>query len=130
VLKSSWKEFKMLKRSLVVLLLLAPWLGGFSCNTADKYRTSTPMLGVVQLGPFPKTGPGVAGYYLYLSKSKDGPYEKIDGGPVGGGQSILVPMLNPGQDYYFKMTSVSDKDPNKESPQSAAFKRTAAAKKN
>jgi hypothetical protein len=123
----------MFKRSLIVVLLLGPWLGagsGGGCSAADRYRTSTPMMGVVQLGPFPKTAAGVAGYYLYLSKSKEGPYEKIDGGPVGGGQSILVPMLNPGQDYYFRMTSVMAKDPSKESAPSVPFKRTAAAKKN
>jgi hypothetical protein len=119
----------MLKKSLIVLLLLAPWLGGGSCSAADRYRVTKPMLGVVQLGPFPKTAAGVAGYNLYLSSSQEGPYEKInDELPLSGGQSILVPMLNPGQEYYFKMTSVSKKDPTKESAPSAPFKRKAAAK--
>ena len=119
----------MLKRALIALLLLSPWLGGATCGGADKFRTSKGLLGVVELGPFPKQGPGVAGYNLYMSEKKDSGFEKINDEPVSGLSKLMVPMLNPGQDYYFRMTSVSQKDPSKESVPGGVFKRVAASKK-
>lgn len=120
----------MFKRALILLLLLSPFLGGASCEKGDKFRNGANFLGVVELGPFPKQGPGVAGYNLYMSEKKDSGFERINGdGPVSGGAKLMVPMLNPGQDYFFRMTSVSQKDATKESVPGAVFKRTAGAKK-
>lgn len=120
----------MLKRALIFLLLLSPWLGGASCDKKDAFRTTKDLMGVVELGPFPKQAAGVGGYNLYLGETKDGKFEKINDAPVEGLTKIMVPMLNPGQDYFFKMTSVSSKDPSRESAPGGVFKRTAAAKTN
>jgi hypothetical protein len=119
----------MLKRLLIFLLLLSPWLGGATCGGADKFRSAKGLLGVVELGPFPKQAPGVGGYNLYISEKKEGPFDKINDEPVAGFTKIMVPMLNSGQDYYFRMTSVSQKDPTKESVPGGVFKRTAEPKK-
>src|SRR5437868_6647507 len=100
----------MLKRSLVIMLLLAPWLGGASCDKKDAFRAGKDLMGVVELGPFPKQGPGVGGYNLYMSEKKDKDFDKINDAPVAGQSKIMVPMLDPGKDYYFRMTSVSAKD--------------------
>lgn len=118
----------MLKRAALILCLAAPFIGGASCDKKDAFRSSKDYLGVVELGPFPKQGPGVGGYNLYLSESKDGPFEKINETPVLGYSKLMVPMLDPGKDYYFRMTSVSQKDPSKESAPGGAFKRTAVSK--
>jgi len=57
----------MLKRVLVLMVLLAPWLGGASCDGADKFRNSKNFVGVIELGPFPKQGPTVGGYtFIWL----------------------------------------------------------------
>lgn len=118
----------MLKRALVLLLLLSPWLGGAACSKGDLHKTGKDYLGVVELGPFPKQGPGVGGYNLYLAEKKEGPFTKINEEPVLGFSKLMVPMLNPGQDYFFRMTSVGLKDNSKESVPGGTFKRTAAAK--
>jgi hypothetical protein len=118
----------MLKRVLVLMVLLAPWLGGASCDGADKFRNSKNFLGVVELGPFPKQGPTVGGYNLYMSEKREGPYALVSEQPVLGYSKIMVPMLNPGQPYYFKMTSVSKGRPVRESVPSAVFVRKAVAK--
>jgi hypothetical protein len=118
----------MLKRALVFVLLLSPFLGGATCGGADKFRTSKDLLGVVELGPFPKQGPGVGGYNLYLSESKTGPFEKINAEPVLGYSKIMVPRLNVGQDYFFRMTSVSAKNPEKESAPGGVFVKKAGSK--
>lgn len=119
----------MLKRALVLLVLVAPFLGGATCDKGNAYRSQKDYLGVVELGPFPKQSAGVAGYNLYMADKKDGNFERINDTPVVGGAKLMVPMLNPGQDYYFRMTSVSQKDLSKESVPGAVFKRTAGAKK-
>lgn len=113
---------------LLGLLALAPLVAASSCSGADKFRTSRNLLGVVELGPFPKQAQGVGGYNLYLSDTKDGRFEKINDTPVKGGSRLMVPYLNPGQDYWFRMTSVSSRDSSKESAPGGAFKRTAASK--
>ena len=120
----------MLKRALIFLLLIAPFLGGASCDKKDAFRSQKDYLGVVELGPFPKQGPGVGGYNLYMADKKDGNFERINDTPVLGYSKLMVPMLNPGQDYYFRMTSVSQKDLSKESVPGAVFKRAAVAKSN
>jgi len=116
------------KSALLFALVLTPLLMGGACTGADKFRTSRNLLGVVELGPFPKQGPGVGGYNLYLSEKKDGPFEKINSEPVLGFSRLMVPYLNPGQAYYFRMTSVAVKDPNKESAPGQVFFRKAASK--
>ncbi len=117
----------MMKRWLLIVVLLAPWLGGASCGGADKFRNSKGLLGVVELGPFPKQAAGVGGYNLYMAKQADGEFEKINDQAVTGGSKIMVPMLLPGKEYYFRMTSVSSRDPSRESVPSAVFKRKAKA---
>jgi hypothetical protein len=114
--------------TLIALLALTPLAIAPSCSTADKFRNQRDLLGVVELGPFPKQAAGVGGYNLYFSQKPDGPFEKINQEPVLGGTRLMVPMLNPGQDYYFRMTSVSARDNNKESAPGQVFKRTAATK--
>lgn len=116
------------KATLLLSLLLAPLLLGSSCGGADKFRTSRNLLGVVELGPFPKQSPGVGGYNLYLSEKKEGPFEKINSEPVLGFTRLMVPYLNPGQSYFFRMTSVAAKDPTRESAPGQVFMRKAAAK--
>jgi hypothetical protein len=101
---------------------------GGSCADGDKYRTSKNLLGVVELGPFPKQGPGVGGYNLYISKSKDGPFDKINDQPVLGYTRLMVPYLDPDKAYYFRMTSVSSRDVNKESAPGQVFVRKAQLK--
>jgi hypothetical protein len=118
----------MLKRAMILLVLLSPWLAGASCDGADKFRNSKNFLGVVELGPFPKQAPTVGGYNLYMSEKPGGPFEKVSDQPVLGYSKIMVPMLNPGQSYYFKMTSVSKGNPVRESVPSAVFVRKAVAK--
>jgi hypothetical protein len=111
------------------LLALAPLLIAPSCGGADKFRNQRNMLGVIELGPFPKQAPGVGGYNLYMGKTKEGDFEKLNlDGPVLGHSRLMVPMLEPGKDYFFKMTSVSAKDPSKESAPGGVFKRTASEK--
>jgi hypothetical protein len=109
-------------------LLVAPLLMGVSCADGDKYRNGKNLLGVVELGPFPKQAAGVGGYNLYIAKAKDGPFERINDQPVLGLTRLMVPYLTPGQDYYFRMTSVSSRDLNKESAPGQVFVRKAAAK--
>jgi hypothetical protein len=114
----------------IILALLActPWLLGQSCSGTDRYRKSQNLMGVVELGPFPKMAAGVGGYNLYIAKAMDGPFEKINDTPVLGGTRLMVPYLDPGKDYYFRMTSVSSRDKSKESPPGQVFKRQAALK--
>jgi hypothetical protein len=104
---------------------LLPFTLGVSCSNADKFRTGANLMGVVQMGPFPKLAPKVGGYNLYIAKSKDGPFDKINDEPILGGARLMVPYLDPGKDYYFRMTSVSAKDPSRESAPGQVFKRTA-----
>jgi hypothetical protein len=72
----------------------------------------------------------VGGYNLYLSEKKDGPFEKINTEPVLGFSRLMVPYLNPGQSYYFRMTSVAARDNRKESAPGQVFVRKAVAKAN
>jgi hypothetical protein len=113
---------------LLGLLALGPLMLAPSCAEADKFRYTKNLMGVVELGPFPPQAEGVGGYNLYFSEKKDGPFEKINPEPVAGGSRLMVPYLNPGQDYYFRMTSVSKRDPNKESAPGAVFKRMATSR--
>jgi hypothetical protein len=113
---------------ILALLASAPLLLAPSCGGADKFRTQKDLLGVVELGPFPKQSAGVGGYNLYLGETKEGPFEKINDTPVLGYSRLMVPYLNPGQDYYFRMTSVSKRDASKESAPGGVFKRTAQKK--
>lgn len=117
-------------RALCLALVLSPLLMGGACTGADKFRSSRNLLGVVELGPFPKQGPGVGGYNLYLSEKKDGPFEKINSEPVLGFSRLMVPYLNTGQTYFFRMTSVASKDVNKESAPGQVFSRKAQPKAN
>lgn len=119
----------MSKRWIVLgLLALSPLIAASSCGGADKFRSSRNLLGVVELGPFPKQAQGVGGYNLFIADTKEGPFEKINDTPVLGGSRLMVPYLNVGQDYWFRMTSVSSRDSSKESAPGGAFKRKAAAK--
>lgn len=110
------------------LLALSPLVVASSCGGADKFRTSKNLLAVVELGPFPKLAAGVGGYNLYISEQPAGPFEKINDTPVLGGSRLMVPYLNEGQEYYFRMTSVSARDSSKESAPGGVFKRKAAPK--
>jgi hypothetical protein len=118
-----------MKKSFIALALLAcvPWMLGSSCAGTGKYRTSANLMGVVQLGPFPKQSAGVGGYNLYLAQANSGPFDKVNSDPIQGGARIMIPYLVPGQDYYFRMTSVSARDSSRESAPGQVFKRTAMA---
>lgn len=113
---------------LLSALLAAPLLMGGSCVEGDKFRSGQNLLGVVELGPFPRQPVGVGGYNLYIAKSKDGPFEKINDQPVLGYSRLMVPYLNPGQAYYFRMTSVSSRDVTRESAPGQVFVRKALEK--
>jgi hypothetical protein len=119
-----------MKKSWMALALLAilPWMLGGSCAETDKFRASKDLMGIVQLGPFPRLAPRVGGYNLYLAQSKDGPFDKINSDPILGGARLMVPYLVPGKDYYFRMTSISAKDASRESAPGQIFKRTALDK--
>jgi len=110
------------------LLALSPLMMAPSCSGADKFRNQRDLMGVVELGPFPKQAAGVGGYNLYFGQKPEGSFEKINQEPVAGGTRLMVPMLDIGKDYYFRMTSVSARDTSKESAPGQVFKRTAAAK--
>jgi hypothetical protein len=112
----------------ILCVALLPCLLGVSCAGSDKFRGGGNMLGIVQLGPFPKQSAAIGGYNLYLSETKDGPFDKINTEPVLGGSRLMVPYLKPGQVYYFRMTSVAAKDPSRESAPGQVFQRTAAEK--
>ena len=109
-------------------LLAAPLLMGGSCVEGDKFSAGVNLLGVVELGPFPKQSVGVGGYNLYIAHSQNGPFEKINDQPVLGYSRLMVPYLNPGQAYYFRMTSVSSRDATRESAPGQIFVRKAVAK--
>jgi hypothetical protein len=96
----------------------------------DRYNghRSHDLLGVVELGPFPKASAKVAGYNLYYSEKKEGPFSKINAEVVQGGTRLMVPYLKPGITYYFRMTSVSSKDSSVESVPGEVFARTAEEK--
>ena len=116
-MKKQWIAF--------ALLCLAPILAGVSCQTKDTYSGGNNMLGVVKLGPFPAQRTGVGGYNLYLSSARTGPFEKINTDPVLGYSSLMVPYLNPGQVYYFRMTAIGTGASPKESAPGQVFARTA-----
>jgi hypothetical protein len=119
-----------LKWILAALLLAQPFLMGGSCAEGDKFRTGKDLLGVVALGPFPKQPAGVGGYNLYIAKAQAGPWERINDQPVLGFTRLMVPYLTPDQTYYFRMSSVSARDPNKEGPPGQTFSRKAVQKSN
>jgi hypothetical protein len=114
--------------TLVGLLALSPLLMAPSCSGADRFRNQKNLLGVVELGPFPKQAAGVGGYNLYFAEKAEGPFEKINQEPVLGQTRLMVPYLDPGKDYFFRMTSVSARDSSKESAPGQVFKRQAAVK--
>jgi hypothetical protein len=107
------------------LLCLAPILAGVSCQTKDTFSGGNNMLGVVKLGPFPRQGPGVGGYNLYLSDKTAGPFQKINTDPVLGYTSLMVPYLKTGQVYYFYMTAIGLGASPRESRPGQMFARTA-----
>src|SRR5258708_1554259 len=107
-----------------ILVLLAL---GFSagCSEANKFSAMRPeYVGQVDLPAWPPLPKGVAGYNLYLAPKADGPWEKINDIPITGGK-MMVPYLEPGTDYFFRLTSVSAK--GAESRPGGAFKRKAVA---
>lgn len=114
--------------SLFVMLAATPWVMGDSCAAGDKYRASKNLLGVVELGPFPKQAANVGGYNLYISPKKEGPFERINDQPVLGLTRLMVPYLTPGQAYFFRMTSVGVRDSSKESAPGQVFTRVAKEK--
>lgn len=113
---------------IITVLALAPLTMASSCSGGDKFRNQRNLLGVVELGPFPKQAAGVGGYNLYFAEKAEGPFEKINQEPVLGATRLMVPMLDPGRDYYFRMTSVSARDTSRESAPGQVFKRKAATK--
>ena len=114
----------------LALLAVLPWMLGASCSNGNKFRSGANLMGVVQMGPFPKLAPKVGGYNLYIAKTKDGPFDKINDEPIVGGARLMVPYLDPGKDYFFRMTSVSASDSSRESAPGQVFKRTAVQKNN
>jgi len=119
-----------LKWILAALLVAQPFVMGVSCASGDKFRSGKDLLGVVALGPFPKQAAGVGGYNLYIAKQQKGPFDKVNDQPVLGFTRLMVPYLTPEQTYYFRMTSISSRDPNKESAPGQTFARKAVQKAN
>jgi hypothetical protein len=92
-------------RKLGISILLAGFL--FGCNKASIYSGGPPDFGaVVELNQWPPLPKGVAGYNVYMSKTAAGKFEKINDTPVTGGK-VIVPKLERGKDYFFKMTAVT-----------------------
>jgi len=115
-------------RFAIFMVVLAAWAFVASCANPGKFRGGPDLMGVVEMGPFPKQSAGVGGYNLYISESKDGPYEKANTDPILGGTRLMVPYLVPDKEYYFRMTSVAVKDVTRESAPGQVFQRKAKRK--
>ena len=114
------------KRSIFIVGLIGVAL--ITACGGGKYRSSKNLLGVVELGPFPKAPFGVAGYSLYMAEKKEGPFKRINTEIMLPMTNIMIPYMNPGQEYYFKMSAITIK-PKREGPQGQVFSRKAAASK-
>jgi len=113
-----------MQKILALGLALALFAG---CSEGTKYSAMRPEYGgQAEFPTWPPLQKGVAGYNLYLAPKPEGPWEKINDFPITGGR-MLVPYLQPGTDYYFRLTSVSSS--GKESRPGGAFKRRAVASK-
>lgn len=112
-----------MKKALLAIALL-PLLS--ACASGSKYSAMKPEFGgQVEFPKWPALQAGVIGYNLYISTSGRDPWEKITDTPIKGGNT-MVPYLEPGVEYYFRLTSVNDK--GQESRPGGAFKRKAVAK--
>lgn len=92
------------------------------CGKGNKFSMANDFRGVVEIAAWPKLSPGVAGYNLYMSEEQNGKFEKINDLPITGGKT-MIPYLDPGRDYWFKLTSVGTK--GGESKPGGAWKRKA-----
>ncbi len=96
-----------------------------SCSSAGKFSASKPdYRGYVEFGSWPALSRGVAGYNLYMAKESNADFDKINDLPITGGKT-MIPYLDPGHTYYFKLTSVGIN--GMESKPGAVFKRAALA---
>jgi hypothetical protein len=116
---------RLLEETMRKFVLAALVLGFFAgCSEGNKYSAMRPEYGgAVEFPTWPPLAKSVAGYNLYLAPKPDGPWEKINDTPITGGK-MMVPYLQPGQDYYFRLTSVGKN--GMESRPGGAFKRRAA----
>lgn len=91
------------------LFLAASLLAMSACSGMSKGNKFAGMRpdyqGIVEFNQWPPRPKGVAGYNLYMAEASDKPFEKINDIPVTGGR-ILVPYLDPGQTYFFKLSYV------------------------
>lgn len=111
-------------RKIFLALALLPLL--YACASGSKYSAMRPEYGgQVEFPQWPALQAGVKGYNLYLSANGKDTWEKINDTPISGGK-MMVPYLEPGVEYYFRLTSVNEK--GQESRPGGAFKRKAVAK--
>ena len=104
---------------LAVMVLGLVW----GCSEANKFSAMHPQYkGKVDFPTWPPLQKGVAGYNLYLAPKVEGPWEKINDLLITGGK-MMVPYLEPGTEYYFRLTSVGAN--GRESRPGGAFKRKA-----
>jgi hypothetical protein len=107
------------------MLCLALMALAAGCTRPDKFTVmKSDYRGRVELASWPALAKGVAGYNLYLAPKADGPWERINDQPITGGH-MMVPYLEPGVEYCFRLTSVSSA--GVESRPGGVFKRKATA---
>jgi hypothetical protein len=110
-------------RKLFFMLCLLGLAAG--CAQSNKYSAMRPEYGgQVEFPQWPALPQGAAGYNLYMAAKAEGPWEKITDIPITGGR-MLVPYLDPGKEYFFRLTSVAKG--GAESRPGQAFKRKAVA---
>ena len=97
-----------------------------ACGEGGKYSAMRPEFGgAVEFPGWPALPKGVAGYNLYLAPKPEGPWEKINDTPLGGGR-MMVPYLEPGREYCFRLTAVTPS--GKESAPGGILKKKAVPK--
>jgi hypothetical protein len=116
---------EVLMRRMILAVLVMGLAAG--CSEANKFSAMHPEYkGQVDFPTWPPLQKGVAGYNLYLAPKAAGPWEKINDLPITGGR-MMVPYLEPGTEYFFRLTSVSSN--GRESRPGGAFKRKATSSK-
>lgn len=110
-----------------IFLAAAALLIFSACSEGNKYSAMRPEYGgQAEFPSWPALQKGVAGYNLYIAQAAAGPWEKINDSPITGGR-MMVPYLEPGREYFFRLTSVNAA--GVESRPGGAFKRKAVASK-
>jgi hypothetical protein len=109
-----------MRKAIGLALLLA--MASFGCGGGKFSGAGQNFVAVVEFAQWPPLPAGVIGYNLYMAERPDGKFEKVNDQPISGGR-MVIPNLESGQDYYFKMSSVGKS--GQEGRQGGAFKRKA-----